>query len=182
MMLKSCFVLVGFTFFNALAADCKDAACSVQNSFANSPIAKGFESYNKAYSGNPSPANTEIIKDVKYVTNEEAFTLIQDKTNKANVVFIDTRPETVFNECSIKGAKNYEYTYYGLEGEKKYASGPRLTKEIAEKLTKEGKTLIFFCQSLSCHRNSNAAITAVCDWKISANKVRWYGDGEIPLR
>lgn len=173
MILRSCVIVVCFSFVNVFAADCKDASCSVKNVFANCPIAKGFESQNQASSGKARPANIEVIKDVKYVTNEDATTLIKD----SNFVFIDTRPEKIFKECAIKGSVNYEYTYYGLEGEKKYASGPHLTKEIVEKLTKDGKTLVFFCQSLTCHRGSNAVITAVCDWKIPANKIRWYGEG-----
>jgi hypothetical protein len=135
-------------------------------------ITKGFEAFNASVSGAAAPEQ-EPVKGVQYVKPEGATELLKDP----KFVFIDTRPAQLYKDCSIKGSVNLEYTFSGVEGEKKYGKGEKLTKESVEKFVKEGKTMVFFCNSLTCHRSVNAATQAVCSWGAPAAQVRWYGQG-----
>jgi hypothetical protein len=136
-------------------------------------IAKEFETYNKSMVSGPASKPIDPVKGLKYMPSAEAAELVKNPS----YVFVDTRPASLNKDCTIKDSVNLEYTFNGTDGEKKYGTGARLTKAAVEKFISEGKTVVFFCNSLTCHRSSNAAIQAACEWKLPANNLRWYGEG-----
>jgi rhodanese-related sulfurtransferase len=134
-----------------------------------------FKSYNSAKVKGAASKAKNPVAGLKFITVDQAAKFAKDN---ANYIFIDTRPAMLNKQCHIKNSVNLEYTFAGAAGEKKYnSSTPKLTKEAAKKYIDEGKTLVFYCNSMKCHRSVNAAIQCVCGWGLPESKVMWFGHG-----
>ncbi len=129
----------------------------------------GFESFNKdTFQGDAAPksdpsAGLNLISPAKA---KEYLTA----ADKDKYVFIDTRPDSFFKQCQIKGAVNHAF-------QAKNDKGNLLTAEIVKQYTDKGKIVVFYCNALKCHRSLNAAIQTACEWNIPASQVKWFGEG-----
>nr|WP_321466370.1 rhodanese-like domain-containing protein [uncultured Desulfobulbus sp.] len=97
-------------------------------------------------------------------------------SNGNNVLWVDTRPESFFNQGTVQGAVLLIY-------DKKGSAADTLTKESLAKalsdagLSKDTATVAFFCQGPACHRSYNATFVAVTDWGYSPEKIVWFRAG-----
>lgn len=104
---------------------------------------------------------------------DDAITALK---SKGSMVWIDTRPESLFNKGSVAGA---ELEPYNRSGEK----GNDLTKDsLAAILSKKGLSkdtakIIFFCQGPKCHRSYNATYVAVSSWGYAPENIVWFRAG-----
>lgn len=157
-------ILAMFLFMSAMAG----AACN---------ISPGFDVLNVAVKGFAIP-RTSPVAGVEYVTPAQVKTMLSD-TDQFRM--IDVRPESFYTNCRIKGSENLEYTFSGPGGEDAYSSPQRLTRQQVEDSVENGQTLVFFCNNAfgqkGCWRAANASITAVCDWGVAPQHIKWFGMG-----
>lgn len=143
----------------------------------NCQVSPGFEQINTAVKGFPVP-RTAPVSGVEYLGPEQFKTILP---NSDSYRFIDTRPDYFYANCRINGSENFEYTFSGPGGEQKYVSRDRLTTKLLQDSFDQGQTVVLFCNNAfgkkGCWRAANAAITAVCDWQLPADKIKWFGDG-----
>ncbi len=125
----------------------------------------GYEGYNKdkakgepVTAGDPAPG-------LKLLTPTDALNLIEND----KYVFIDTRPERLYQKCKIKNSKLHPYAIPG-------DAENTLTQEIVKGYIDAGKTVVFYCNALKCYRGLNAAIQA-CQWGIPTDKIIWLAEG-----
>lgn len=140
-------------------------------------INPGFEGINVAVKGFPVP-KSEPVAGVEYVRPQQVKDML---SHKEKYRVIDVRPDFFYDNCHIKHSESFEYTFAGPKGEKAYVSQDRVTKDLAQQTVDDGRTLVFLCNNAfgkkGCWRAANAAITAVCDWGIPAERVKWFGMG-----
>ncbi|WP_200253690.1 rhodanese-like domain-containing protein [Thiococcus pfennigii] len=134
--------------------------------------------------GFPVP-ETSPVQGVARLHIEQLDEALADNAN----VFIDVRPPAFFDACRLKGSVNLEYTFSGPQGEKMYKTDRRVTEPVLEEFIAQGRIIVFFCNdsfsARGCHRAANAVITAVCDWGLPTNAVKWFGEvvsGTVPTR
>lgn len=137
-------------------------------SYAACTVSPGFENFNKTdFKGELEAKELSPALGIQYYTPAMVKDALQNKTS--SIVFVDTRPKSFFDQCRIKGSSVYEYKTAAATGD--------LKKELVEKWVKEGKTVVFYCNDLKCYRSTNAALQAVCNWGIPADKIGWFGKG-----
>jgi hypothetical protein len=124
------------------------------------------EKYIKAPAGSKLP-NGVVIWDVPQAMPEIK--------KRANHLWVDTRPYSLYRDGSIKDAVCL--VYHKNEGILKKNAGPRLTRQALYNAMRGKDKIVFFCQGPKCHRSYNAAIHAVEDWGLPANRVVWFRDG-----
>ncbi len=149
-----CFILVSFSLF----ADCyiSQGGCELSSE---------FQKYNKtAFKGDPAPEK-DPAKGLKYITPKEALKYIKDP----NYVFIDTRPASLHSSCKIRKSKNFDYGYFNKKDN-------QLTKKIVKDFIDKGKTVVYYCNALKCHRSLNAALQSYA-WGFPSSKIKWLGKG-----
>lgn len=108
---------------------------------------------------------------------EETFKNFNDK----NVVWIDTRPSSFFQNGTFRPAVNYVYN----KNEKIVISSKEretpLTKAALKDLQKQSgvkePVFVFFCQGPKCHRSYNAALATVQRWGYPADRIVWLRAG-----
>ncbi len=127
------------------------------------------EKYLKAPAGSKLP-NGVTIWDVPQAMPEIK--------KRANHLWVDTRPYSLYRDGSIKDAVCL--VYHKNEGILKKNAGPRLTRQSLYNAMRGKEKIVFFCQGPRCHRSYNAAIRAVEVWNISADRVVWFRGG-FPL-
>lgn len=139
-------------------------------------ISPGFEELNTAVKGFAVPA-TSPVQGVERV----GTAWVRSNAEEPGYVFIDVRPPSFFAACRLRGSRNLEYTFAGAAGDQVYQSDNRLTREVVQQLLDGEKTVVLFCNNAfgerGCHRAVNAAITAVCDWNLPAERIKWFAEG-----
>ncbi len=93
-------------------------------------------------------------------------------------VVIDTRPPVKFASCRLRGALNYEFPPAGQP-----ASGTSealLSKSVLQRAIAKGKKVVLICST--CHRSSNAAAYALCQWGVSPRDLIWIAEGVDDLK
>lgn len=141
--------------------------------YASDCVEPAYAQYNKEgmVKGEQPAAPGSPAKGVEYLKSQDVLNILEQ--NKASeYVFIDTRPDDLFKECSIKGAINRPFMFFGT-GE--------LDKKEIDSFVSKGKKIVFFCNSLKCYRSLNAAITASCHYGVTPGKVFWFGEGTSGL-
>ncbi|MBM9613504.1 rhodanese-like domain-containing protein [Desulfobulbus rhabdoformis] len=101
---------------------------------------------------------------------------VEHLKNDKNVLWVDTRPQSFFNQGTVKNAVPL---VYGKKGHATNTLTPEsLTQALTDKgLNKNTATIAFFCQGPACHRSYNAAYTAVTEWGYSPDKITWFRAG-----
>lgn len=101
---------------------------------------------------------------------------VDNLKSKKNIIWIDTRPESLYNRGTVCGAL---LQVYGKSGE----AGNELTQESLEAavtkagITKADATIVFFCQGPKCHRSYNATFAAVNSWGFDPKNIIWFRAG-----
>lgn len=92
------------------------------------------------------------------------------------ILWIDTRPATLFNRGTVRDAILLPYDKTGEPGNE-------LTREsleaslTAKNFSKTDATIVFFCQGPKCHRSYNATFVAVTQWGVPPENVVWFRSG-----
>ena len=141
------------------------------NSFAEC-VNPGYEKYNKKGMIKGSPAiGGSPAEGVGYLQIKDIGKIFKNKKEN-EYIFIDTRPEKLFKECTIKDAINVPF---------KFSGNGELNKLFLQDKIKSGKKIVFFCNSLKCYRSLNAAIESRCNYNLDAGSVFWFGRGTAAL-
>ena len=149
------FILLSFTLVAQLHAECK--------------LKPGFDKYNKqGMLKGPAAPKESPIDGVKYLDEAGLMALL----NKKDVIFVDNRPVDFFDTCKVKNAVNKQYDFIG---------NGFLKKSDVEGWIKEGKRVVFYCNSIRCYRSLNATIQSVCNWNQPTDKIMWFGPGVAKL-
>jgi len=104
---------------------------------------------------------------------QEAMTCIN---NKEKAVWIDTRPDSLFKQGSVRNA-------IVLLFDKSATPGNALNRDKLEAAiqaagySKDSAKIVFFCQGPECHRSYNAAYVAVKQWGYKPENVIWFRAG-----
>lgn len=97
------------------------------------------------------------------------------KTNQ-DTLWVDTRPESLYNKGTIAGAVLLPYNKTGKSGN--VLSQQTLDKALADNgLGKDTAKVVFFCQGPKCHRSYNATFVAVSQWGYKPENIIWFRDG-----
>ena len=101
---------------------------------------------------------------------------IEHLKKDTSVLWVDTRPESFFNQGTVSNAV---LLVYGKKGNTTNTLTPEsLAKALADKgLSKDTATIAFFCQGPACHRSYNATYMAVTEWGYSPEKITWFRAG-----
>ena len=110
-----------------------------------------------------------LVVGLKHITPQEAVGVLKSKSQRSQYLFIDTRPKPFYDACHVKNSISGEF--------KSKTKGGKLNKTIVEQYIKNGKTVVFYCNSYRCYRSLNAAIQAVCEWGFPADRIKWFGAG-----
>lgn len=112
--------------------------------------------------------------DVQVWDTEEAIESLNEK--EAKTLWIDTRPDSLYNKGTVCGALLMPYNKTGEEGNE--LNQEELEKALEEAgLKKEEATLILFCQGPKCHRSYNATYIMVKEWGFTPKQVVWFRGG-----
>ena len=97
----------------------------------------------------------------------------------ANILWIDTRPQTFVTMGTVKGAVNLVTDKINIElpADQKIIelTSERLVMAMKEK--KAGVRVVFFCQGPECHRSYNAALRSINEYGLPVAQVIWFRDG-----
>lgn len=105
---------------------------------------------------------------------DEAQTIAALKSGQP-ILWIDTRPASLYREGSLKPA--LQLAYHKDLGVLMKNAGPRLTQGKLRSLMRGKSKVVFFCQGPKCHRSYNAALRSVQNWGYPASKVVWLRAG-----
>ncbi len=142
---------------------------SVGVASATCKINPGFEEFNKQLTKGPKVKPADPVVGLKHITPQEAVGVLKSKSQRSQYLFIDTRPKPFYDACHVKNSISGEF--------KSKTKGGKLNKTIVEQYIKNGKTVVFYCNSYRCYRSLNAAIQAVCEWGFPADRIKWFGAG-----
>ena len=93
-----------------------------------------------------------------------------------NVLWVDTRPASFFENGTVRGAVLLTYNKIGQDGNE--LTQDSLDAALASaNIPKDSAKIVFFCQGPKCHRSYNASIIAVTEWGYDPDNVIWYRDG-----
>ena len=105
--------------------------------------------------------------------NSEAIATLKKDDN---VLWVDTRPASFFENGTVRGAVLLPYNKTGKDGNE-LNQGSLEAALASAGLSKDNAKIVFFCQGPKCHRSYNASIIAVMEWGYDPNNVIWYRDG-----
>jgi len=98
------------------------------------------------------------------------------KARDKNILWVDTRPETLFNRGTIRGAVLLPFNKTGEKGN--VMTKEKLEKALsAAKLSANSARIVFFCQGPKCHRSYNAAYVCVNNYGFAPENIVWFRDG-----
>lgn len=114
---------------------------------------------------------------IKIWDEEEALKMLDNP--KSKVLWVDTRPKSMYDGGTVKGAILLAYNKNEQIDEGLKNETSLLTKEsLQAAINKSGAEVVaIFCQGPACHRSYNAALRAVYAWGFDVNKIVWFRAG-----
>jgi len=122
----------------------------------------------------------ELPAGIRIWDSPEAVTAVNDKT--AQMLLVDTRPKSFYNNGTLKNAINLFYDQKGAQtpdSEKDIELTSESLKNAILKINTDISkvTVVFFCQGPECHRSYNAALRSIEEYGLQKTQVVWFRDG-----
>jgi rhodanese-related sulfurtransferase len=132
-------------------------------------LEKEFESFRRNITKGIPTIKKSPIKGIKLIKASDVIKFL--KTPK-KYEFIDVRPISYFKNCHIEGAVSRSFVSPKIQA----SDDTELDKDYLDSLIKDGKAVVFYCQSEKCYLSVNAVIQA-CKWGIPKKKIFWFRGG-----
>jgi hypothetical protein len=121
-----------------------------------------------------------LKKSVKKLPNgikiwDERESISQLNRKNRRILWVDTRPSSMWRSGTIKGSVNLVYhknEKFLFSREQK-----KLTKNSLNRLRRGKTKIVYFCQGPKCHRSYNAALRSVQKWGLPVSQVVWLRAG-----